>query len=111
MEGDGADLPVGVRLHPDASREPNAVREWSATVLVIVLVIVLMIALIPLTLWVKSINDQFAAAQARNGAFEVFLHQFTAEENYKCRVLWEINHADANISPPPSPTICNVQAP
>lgn len=82
-------------------------REWINTVLIVIL----MIALLPITLWVKAVNDQ-AVANSRSGAqFEIFLHAFTAENNYACKVLWYENQHNPNLPYPPPISICNVVAP
>lgn len=102
---EGTDVPAGVRLHPDADHDSIAVREWINTLAIVILIL----ALIPLTLWVKSINDEFAAAQTRNAVFELYLRELTTEANYDCSTLTALaKKYDLFL---PSPGTCTVTVP
>jgi hypothetical protein len=86
-------------------------REWAETIALVIL----LFFVLGIFFWVKSINDREVATaqtQAQQGAaFEQFLHSFTAENNYDCRVLWEINRHTASLPFAPSPSVCVVTAP
>lgn len=108
---DGTPLSGSLRLHANPDYHANAMREWVNTVFIVVL----MIVLIPITLWVKAINDDLAATQAAQAVssqkFERFLQNFTAEQNYECTVLWYLNERNVTLPHVPPSTICQVTAP
>lgn len=109
-------MPTGVRLHGDPLADGDAVKDWFATVALVVLFLVAGIEAI----FIKHNADVVDALNAQNQAlqisqaqqaaqFRIFLKAFTAESNYECAIDEYLAHL-YNLPLPPSGT-CTVKAP